>query len=107
MKMHIFLGGFVHIKKGYGSQKNDIPMEYNLIREAVKFKATQIGLDEKKFSTHSMRSGGATAASSSCVNDRIMQRHGRWASVESRNRYVKDSLESRLAVSKSIKAIAE
>ena len=49
-------------KEGVRLSKNDIPMEYNLIREAVKFKATQIGLDEKKFSTHSMRSGGGNGS---------------------------------------------
>jgi integrase len=88
--------------EGFQLVKSDIPLSYSLIRDAVKFKASQIGLDKKNFSTHSMRSGGASAAAAGSANERLLQRHGRWATAQSRNRYVKDSLEARLEVSKSI-----
>jgi integrase len=78
--------------------KKDCPISYSIIRDAVKEKAKQIGLDPRQYSTHSMRSGGATAAADDGVNDRIMQRHGRWASSQSKNRYVKDKLSKRLSV---------
>ena len=58
--------------------------------------------DISKFSTHSARSGGATLAASSGVSERNLQRHGRWASTTAKNIYVKDSLASRLEVSKAL-----
>jgi integrase len=82
--------------------KRDVPMSYSLIRDAVKSKAHSIGLDSAKYSTHSMRSGGATMAAKGSLNDRLLQRHGRWSTVESKNRYVKDTLEARLSVTKSM-----
>ena len=49
-----------------------------------------------------MRSGGATAAANAKVLDRIFKRHGHWKSENAKDGYVKDSLESRLVVSKNI-----
>lgn len=49
---------------------------------------------------HSLRSGGASVAANSDVNDRCLQRHGRWKSVSSKNVYIKDSVVKRLQVSK-------
>jgi len=49
-----------------------------------------------------IRSGGATLAAGSGVSERNLQRHGRWASVTAKNIYVKDSLASRLEVSKAL-----
>ena len=54
------------------------------------------------FSTHSARLGGATSAANSGIPERNFQRHGRWASVSAKNTYIKDSLASRLDVSKSL-----
>nr|XP_022287905.1 uncharacterized protein LOC111100391 isoform X1 [Crassostrea virginica] len=51
---------------------------------------------------HSLRSGGATAAANSNVSERCWKKHGRWSSDSSKDGYVKDSLESRLAVSKNL-----
>ena len=80
----------------------DLPMSYSCIRDIIKRKATQLGLDEKLFGTHSMRAGGATTAANSLVGDRLFQKHGRWATSSSKNRYVKDSEKQRLEVSKAI-----
>lgn len=51
---------------------------------------------------HSLRSGGASVAANSDVNDRCLQRHGRWKSVSSKNMYIKDSVVKRLQVSKKL-----
>ncbi|KAK3102573.1 hypothetical protein FSP39_012299 [Pinctada imbricata] len=53
---------------------------------------------------HSMRAGGATQAANSSAfeNDRCWKRHGRWKSESSKDGYVKDSVENRLSVSKSL-----
>jgi site-specific recombinase XerD len=76
------------------------PMTYSNVRDIVKNKAQQIGLDPKCFSTHSMRSGGATAAAEAGVDERLMQKHGRWALASSKDKYVVDALHKRLGVSK-------
>ena len=52
----------------------------------------------KRVLTHSLRSGGATAAANAGVPDRLFLRHGRWSSVSAKDGYVKDSLASRLSV---------
>ena len=46
---------------------------------------------------HSVLSGGATTAANSDFNDKLWKKHGRWISDSS-----KDSLESRLYVSKKL-----
>ena len=40
-----------------------------------------------------MRSGGATAAANSDINDRVWKRHGRWKSDSSKDGYVVDSVD--------------
>ena len=79
---------------------DNIPMTYSRIREIVKGKAKQIGLDVSKIGTHSMRAGGATIAANSGIDDRVLQRHGRWSTATSKNRYVLDDIQSQLSVSK-------
>jgi integrase len=89
-------------KSGITLTDKVVPMTYSNIRDVVKRKATQLGLDPKRFGTHSMRAGGATTAANSLVADRIFQKHGRWATSSSKDRYVKDSETQRLEVSKAI-----
>ena len=54
------------------------------------------------FGTHSFRAGGATLAANNGVEDRLFKRHGRWKSESAKDGYVKDLLEARLRVSKSL-----
>ena len=58
--------------------------------------------DVSVFGVHSLRSGGATAAANAGVSDRHFERHGRWKSETAKDGYVKDSLSSRLQVSRNI-----
>ena len=69
------------------------------LTELLREKLTLLGYPAVKFSHRSLRAGGATAAADACVPDRIFKRHGRWKS-ETAN--VKDSLEKRSLVSKSL-----
>ena len=78
------------------------PICYSTYRQSFKKSFANIVPDISKYSTHSARSGGATLAASSGISERILQRHGRWASVTAKNIYVKDSLSSRLEVSKAL-----
>jgi hypothetical protein len=77
-------------------------VSYANVRDVVKIKTRQIGLNSVLYSTHSMRSGGATAAAEANVPERLMQKHGQWASSASKDRYVKDGLNKRLKVSASL-----
>jgi hypothetical protein len=80
----------------------DIPLTYSNVRDIVKAKALQLKLDPQCYSTHSMRSGGSSAAANAGIGDRLFQRHGRWASAASKDGYVLDSLTDRLSVTKAL-----
>jgi len=72
------------------------------LRSLYMKKISDLGFPAQEFGLHSLRAGGATAAANAKVTDRIFKRHGRWKSENAKDSYVKDSLESRLMVSKSI-----
>ena len=61
-----------------------------------------IGLDKSKYGLHSLKSGGASAASNAGIPDRWFKRHGRWRSENAKDGYVKDKLDDRLAFSRSL-----
>jgi hypothetical protein len=46
--------------------------------------------------------GGATAAASAGVDDRLFKKHGRWKSDSAKDGYVKKSISNRMTVSKHI-----
>ena len=77
-------------------------LSYTRARELVLDMLQAVGLDKKQFSLHSLRSGGATAAANAGMPDRCFKRHGRWRSESAKDGYVRDKLESRLSVSKSL-----
>jgi len=51
---------------------------------------------------HSLRSGGATAAANSDVDNRCLKRHGRWKTDTSKDGYIVDSVEKRLKISQTL-----
>ena len=59
--------------------------------------------DVSEISLHSLRSGGAFAAANAGIPDRLFKRHGRWASKNAKDCYVKDNLDSLLSVSRSLR----
>ena len=77
-------------------------LSYGRIREIIKEKMEQIVPDITKYSLHSLRSGGATAAANAGVQDRMFKRHGRWISERAKDGYVKDNIGERLSVSLSL-----
>ena len=76
-------------------------LSYTAARESIvsRLRFVSKGL---KLGLHSMRSGGATAAANSDINDRVWKRHGRWKSDSSKDGYVVDSVDKRLLVSKNL-----
>jgi len=65
-------------------------------------KLADLGFPSEEFGLHSLRSGGATAAANAKVPDRLFKRHGCWKSKNAKDGYIKDDVESRLKVSKSL-----
>lgn len=76
-------------------------LSYTAARESIvsRLRLVSKGL---KLGLHSMRSGGATAAANSDINDRVWKRHGRWKSDSSKDGYVVDSVGKRLQVSQNL-----
>ena len=77
-------------------------ISYSCLREAFRKKIADLGLPPEDFGLHSLRAGGATAAANANVPDRCFKRHGRWKSENAKDGYIKDKVESRLGVSKSL-----
>ena len=78
-------------------------LSYSRLREILLLeKISSLGMDSKLFGMHSLRAGGDTAAANAGVPDRLFKRHGRWKSESAKDGYVKDSVESRLEVSKNL-----
>ena len=74
------------------------PISYTTIKDAILASLTSIGLDARRFGMHSLRAGGATSAANQGVTDRLFKVHGRWRSENSKDHYVKDSIQRRLKV---------
>ncbi|XP_062566819.1 uncharacterized protein LOC134229117 [Saccostrea cucullata] len=76
-------------------------LSYTAARENIisRLKEVSSGLN---LGLHSLRAGGATAAVASNVNERCIKRHGRWKCESSKDMYIVDEFENRIAVSKKL-----
>ena len=92
----------VNMMNRYLDKAQLIHDSHTRLRELVIEAFRGIVPDLARVGTHSLRSGGATAAANAGVPDRLFLRHGRWSSVSAKDGYVKDSLASRLSVSKAL-----
>ncbi len=89
-------------KRGETLRGGGSKMTYTRVRELVLQKLAALGLEVSRYGLHSLRAGGATAAANAGVPDRLFKRHGRWKSETAKDGYVKDSMATRLEVSKSL-----
>ena len=80
----------------------NIPLSYTRARELLLNSLTAIGLDSKHFCLHSLRSGGASAATSINISDRLIKAHGRWRTDVAKDVYIKDNLNKQLVVSSNL-----
>ena len=55
-----------------------------------------------RYGLHGLRSGGASEAAKNGISDRLISKHGRWKSQNARNGYIKDSMKTKLNISKSL-----
>jgi len=88
-------------KKGYSASKTQ-GIGYTRAREIFLEKLKDLNLDNHNLGLHSLRSGGATAAAEGNIDERLISKHGRWSSEKSKNGYIKDSVDKRLKISKSL-----
>ena len=101
---NVLFRGVVRTKNGERLRNSGhITCSYTRVRELTLQRLKKLGYDASLFSMHSFRAGGATAAANVGVPDRLFKRHGRWRSESAKDGYVKDSVESRLSVSQSLK----
>ena len=91
----------VNIKNGQKLRKSGT-ISYARVRELVLERLSDIGSDPKRFGLYNLHSGGASAAATAEVPDRMFKRHGRWHSENAKDGYVKDSLEESLLVSQKL-----
>jgi len=73
-----------------------------VISDVFNKKIVALGFPARNFSLHSLRAGEASAAANAKVPVHLFKRHGRWKSENAKDGYVKDSIESRLEVSKRL-----
>ena len=76
------------------------PISYPTARECI-VKRLKLVAPELNLGLHSLRTGSATMATHSDINERC-KRHGRWKSDSSKDGYVADSIANRLEVSKHL-----
>ena len=76
-------------------------LSYTQTKEVLVSRLKEFASPDLKLGLHSLRSGGASAAANSNVNDRCWRRHGRWKS-DAANGYIKDSIINRLSVSQHL-----
>ena len=77
-------------------------ISYSCLRDLFNKKLESLGFTATDFGLHSLRAGGATAAANAGIPDRLFKRHGRWRSENAKDGYVKDSVDSRMEVSKNL-----
>ena len=88
-------------KRGHVAHKSK-GISYSTAHEQFKEFIKPLITDGQKFTPHSVRSGGASQAAASGVEERVISKHGRWRSERARNSYLEDTIENRLKVSRSL-----
>lgn len=87
---------------GFKQEVSPHKLRYSSARSQILRVFTAIGLDKKRFGLHSLRAGGASAASEAGVSDRLIALHGGWKSESSRDGYIRDSKQTLLSVSRAL-----
>ena len=76
-------------------------LSYTRTKEVILGRLQKVAPAGLNLGLHSLRASGVTAAAAAGVDERLYKRHGRWRS-DAVHGYVKDSVNSRLSVSKSL-----
>ena len=92
-------GKISHTKASFKLRKQKL--SYSRALELFKKRLERIHLDPSLYGLHSLCSGGASLAASIGIPDRLIMRHGGWHSEESKNRYINESIDSLLRISRA------
>jgi hypothetical protein len=82
----------------------NLPLSHGAFVKRIKFWITEISLDPKEFSGHSLCCGGATALLHAGVSPELIQVQGRWRS-DAYKIYLQHSAEQLLAITRAIPAL--
>lgn len=78
-------------------------ISYTRAKECIVSKLSLVA-PNLKLGTHTLRASGATsAANADGISDRCIKRHGRWKTDQAKDGYIKDSLDKKLLITKSLK----
>ena len=77
-------------------------ISYTRLWELLLARLQELGYNSECFGLHSLRAGGASAAANAGIGDRLFKWHGRWCFETAKDGYIRDSVESRLSVSKNL-----
>ena len=72
------------------------------IRDVIKSKCGRFFDDPRQLGTHSLRSGGISDPGYQSLPGEMLQRHGGWKTVASKNKYIQPSNATLLKVSLSL-----
>ena len=89
-------------KSGYIVRKDGKPISYSRLRELFISAIKEVVPNVEAFGLHSLRSGGATQAARSGIPDRLIKKHGRWASETAKDLYIREALQDKLRLSLSL-----
>ena len=89
-------------RSGYKIRSDRKALSYSTLRDLFRKALTPHVHDISRYGLNSLRSGGATKAANMGISDRLFKRHGRWKSENAKDGYIKDALEKRLSVSRSL-----
>ena len=98
-------GPLLRVISGCGARQKPTArkLSYAKARLQVHAMFAKIGLSTKDYCTHSLRSGGASHASSKGVSKRLISAHGGWRSAKGPDGYIGDGKRSLLSVSQALK----
>ena len=88
-----------HTKSGYRLRNQKLT--YSHARQLVRKQLKAVHLNPADYGLHSMRSGGASLAASLGLPDRLIMRQGGWKSANSQHRYIKESRDSLLSITRA------
>ena len=83
-------------------RKSNKTISYSTILKEFKAIIDVLGFDKELYGLHSLRSGGVSSAANFGVKDRLLMKHGRWKSQNVKNRYISESMNSLLLVSRNL-----
>ena len=94
--------GVVKSKRGQRLRVPNKHVCYSTMSKYLRKALLRINESHGNFGTHSLRSGGASAAANAGVPDRLFKRHGRWKSDRAKDGYVKDNVTRLLSVTRAL-----